>query len=70
MSFIMFISSPGLWSSILKWTSQNVSSTDELCIAGHRVAVFADWMMQRESCVTHLVSLQILQGEHFVQQVE
>jgi hypothetical protein len=35
MSFIMFISSPGLWSSILKWTFQNVSSTDELCIAGH-----------------------------------
>jgi hypothetical protein len=27
-------------------------------------------MMLRESCVMHLVSLQILQGEHFVQQVE
>jgi len=66
----MFIFSPGLWSSILKWTSQNVSSTDELCVAGHRVAGFADWVTRRESCVLQLVSLQILQGEHFVQQVE
>jgi len=66
----MFISFPGLWSSILKWTFQNVSSTDELCVAGHRVAGFADWMMLRERGFMHLVSLQMLQGEHFVQQIE
>jgi len=66
----MFILSPGLWSSILKWTFQNVSSTEELCIAGHRVAGFADWMRLRERRVMHLVLLQMLQGEHFVQQVD